>query len=890
MKCFVHVVILVVLLLSNADAEENKAVDILRLPATKLERVATRVHDDSITKALTDGNPDTVAKIEVAGGPVDLVYSLGAELVTAERLIVTLPAKSPADAATERVEILISTSSPVTGFYSVRADPLKSTGQPQEFSFAPIGARWIMLRFKPAAKAKFVAIAEVAVIGHTGPPVSHYAFKETPAKALDVLARLKGSTALNLSISSDELALLGDVKDGHFTKWSFDEAALFASGVRDASQRKQYMLRLDSLERGARKATGGTTGPLEKGEKLLSFLHDPNGPMAKGYVSHQTDLSTVLDQRTFNCVSSATLYALLGRRLGLDVRAIEVPEHAFAILYDGTRHADVETTTSSGFDPARDRASQEQFHAKTGFRYIPDSNRDQRREVGEAGLVAIIYYNHGVGLTEQKRHYEALLTYFRAMSLDREFDSAVKNALASLANWGNELCDAKKFEEAVKVLSTGLDLAPKDSLLLNNSKVAWQQWAEATATAGKDDEAIAILRRAAAAIPDANFPALQAWIYIRRGEDLIKNGNWQKAAAAVAPGLVKLDPVPKAELRRWTAELPLRWAQSKLDKKDFKSAVEVLDRGRALDPTDERLTHDIVYAVQEWARNAQAKAGDANAKAILVEQIKRFPDLAGLKDVAASFAIRKANELRSAQKYEAALAFVDENLDLLKDKDTATTLYLSVFDTWTGGLTGKKQWPAAVGVYEKGLQRMPANEHLTNNLVYVMQEWVDDTSRSAGQEQARKVLLGLRGQFPKLTQVDALAKAHVQRVVIGLRDSGKFDDAIAAIDNNKELLKDPAECRNLAHVVYDSWANGLRNKGNWQAAVDVYARGLQRAAKDEHLTNNAIATWNAWASTLMDAKDWGAAIKVYEKGLVAFPESSTLKNNLNYCRQEMSKR
>ena len=72
--------------------------------------------------------------------------------------------------------------------------------------------------------------------------------------------------------------------------------------------------------------------------------------------------------------------------------------------------------------------------------------------------MAIIYYNHGVGLTEQKRHYEALLAYFRAMSLDREFDSAVKNALASLANWGKELCDARKFEEAVEVLSTGLEL------------------------------------------------------------------------------------------------------------------------------------------------------------------------------------------------------------------------------------------------------------------------------------------------------------------------------------------------------------------------------------------------------------------------------------------------
>ena len=48
-----------------------------------------------------------------------------------------------------------------------------------------------MLRFKPAAKAKAVAVAEVALLGYEGPPVSHYAFQESPAKAFDVLARLK---------------------------------------------------------------------------------------------------------------------------------------------------------------------------------------------------------------------------------------------------------------------------------------------------------------------------------------------------------------------------------------------------------------------------------------------------------------------------------------------------------------------------------------------------------------------------------------------------------------------------------------------------------------------------------------------------------------------------
>src|SRR5208283_5030702 len=108
----------------------------------------------------------------------------------------------------------------------------------------------------------------------------------------------------------------------------------------------------------------------------------------------------------------------------------------------------------------------------------------------------------------------------------------------------------------------------------------------------------------------------------------------------------------------------------------------------------------------------------------------------------------------------------------------------------------------------------------------------------------------------KLAKVDEIAKNHVQGVVLNLRDAGKFDDALAAIDSNKVLLKDPTDAENLSCAVYDSWAGGLRGKGDWQGAVDIYAKGLERLPKDGHLTNNAVATWNSWASTFMDAKDW----------------------------------
>lgn len=108
----------------------------------------------------------------------------------------------------------------------------------------------------------------------------------------------------------------------------------------------------------------------EKGQTLLGWLH--RGPMSKGYRANQTDLSTLLDAGLFNCVSSATLYNVLALRLGLDARAVEVPDDPFAVLYDGAAHMDVETRNAARFNPSRDRGAVEQFERMTGLRYIPD--------------------------------------------------------------------------------------------------------------------------------------------------------------------------------------------------------------------------------------------------------------------------------------------------------------------------------------------------------------------------------------------------------------------------------------------------------------------------------------------------------------------------------------
>ena len=164
---------------------------------------------------------------------------------------------------------------------------------------------------------------------------------------------------------------------------------LLAAGVSDELRRSEYAKRLDALVAEARKAGASAGGPLDRGDKLLRWLHD--GPLAKGYASKQSSLAVVLDEGKFNCVSSAVLFNDLACRLGLDARAVEVPDHAFSIVYHDGRHADVETTTARRLQPGPRPPGGQGVSRKDRLR-LParppprQAARDQRRRAGRADL------------------------------------------------------------------------------------------------------------------------------------------------------------------------------------------------------------------------------------------------------------------------------------------------------------------------------------------------------------------------------------------------------------------------------------------------------------------------------------------------------------------------
>lgn len=908
---------------NQTESEAPRA--LLHSDFARVARVRDVAHENETNLAgLANGDLTDIVHIPTKGSTVvDLVYSFQNQTVSPETLTLHHLSRHT-DQSPASVEILVSTLSEHTGFQSLRVCHCDPKKKKQEFSFVPQAAKWVMLRLVPQTNRDTISVAEIDLQGIDGPPKTRYAFDDSPTAAFEVLAKLK--TMVKTNVTDDETALFADARDGKLDDWTFAEAALIASGASDARQRKPLLQKLAQLERAARRATIGGNS-FSKGKRLLRFLHD--GPMSGGYVSKQTDLTVLLNTAKYNCVSSATVYNVLGRRLGLDVRGIEVPDHAFSILYDGSRHADVEVTTAQGFDPSRDPITAEKFQQQTGFRYIADRHPEQRREISNIGLISIIYYNHGVFLSDDKRYGDALVRYFCALSLDPEFDSAVKNVLATLANWSVFLSNDSQFSSALNVVNAGIELAPKDATLVNNRLAIWQERVEDAMNKGETDRAIALLRKADTQVPNGNFRSRQSWVFLRPAENLVKASHWEEALATAKSGMSKVDKDAQQELLQWRQGLFLRWSNSLLKNEAYEQAFSVLQRGLKIWPEDPHLANNASYVAQQWAKDLKETQGPKEAEQVLTHLLEDHINRESIRDVARSFAIRLVNELRDQGQFSDAIAAATRCAKFIpKDADS---LKQNIFDRWAKKHVDQDEWPQALDIYETGLQEMPGDDHLTQNLQatwyqwsrshmdakrwadaadvclraterfpdegfadnihYIAQEWLRSDETNRGPEVVDQSAGNLLDRFGEDKDIVGIVQRHYARVSGELASKEKFDEALSVIARGQTVCNrfEQEDILNGARSVFDQWARLHSTKGEWKRATDIYAQGLVQYPMDEHLMKNASVTWDRWARTHMDKKEWGPAIKVYQLGLKLLPESRLLKRNLEYCQHQQLK-
>ena len=271
----------------------------------------------------------------------------------------------------------------------------------------------------------------------------------------------------------------------------------------------------------------------------------------------------LLDTGNYNCVSATIAYNVIGRRLGLDLRAIESPDHVFSVLYDGKKRFDVETTTPLGFNPLRDKAALKEWSQQTGLRHVAGPSRKQQREVGDAALTAAIYYNRGVELDRAKRHREAFQVYVCAVNLDPGFGSAATNARAALVNWSAQaLADGQ--------VDRGLDILRQNV-----------PWLKDPAAEGK----------------------LILAVYDTRGQQLAKIQDWPRMADLYATAYKRHRERPDLAKHLENNALAAydSWTKPFLASKDWANAVKVYESALKRLPDHKHLVHNLKYCEAQAA-------------------------------------------------------------------------------------------------------------------------------------------------------------------------------------------------------------------------------------------------------------------------------------------------
>lgn len=138
---------------------------------------------------------------------------------------------------------------------------------------------------------------------------------------------------------------------------------LIASNTRELADYRQVKARIDSFLKEFESQGLASDDPRVTGRHLNRHMHesfflkDSRGFGPPGYDYEQSRLMGIFETGEYNCISSALLYAVMARELGLAVEGVMMPTHAFIQLnLPSGNPVDVETTSPGGFDQVHDQA------------------------------------------------------------------------------------------------------------------------------------------------------------------------------------------------------------------------------------------------------------------------------------------------------------------------------------------------------------------------------------------------------------------------------------------------------------------------------------------------------------------------------------------------------
>ncbi len=366
------------------------------------------------------------------------------------------------------------------------------------------------------------------------------------------------------------------------------DAALEFSGASDASAAAAKD-KLVGLLRKFRDEVADVTEQAALAEKALVFLHKN---LLTTYSVLQTRVDTALDTGVFNCVSSAVLYMIVARSVGLSVSGVRTTDHAFCTVLVNGQQVDVETTNPDGFNPGAKKEFTDSFGKITGFRYVPPGNYGDRRTIGEKELLSLILYNRVSEYGDSRFFQDALQPAVSAYALIGSEEMrgvmgiAFSNYVTSLGV-RQDYSQAVQFMDAVKASFGGivdLDQPRRDM---------YHNWVVSLIDANAILDADALLSQPGtrAALDEADWTNLSVVVVQQRAQSEVEIGGFLAAAGIVTEAMARLGRVQPL-LQTYEAYMHNAFAQL-FNARKIANAKTVIDQGIAAYPDSRLFQQDL---------------------------------------------------------------------------------------------------------------------------------------------------------------------------------------------------------------------------------------------------------------------------------------------------------
>ena len=191
----------------------------------------------------------------------------------------------------------------------------------------------------------------------------------------------------------------------------------------------------------AGKKTVGT-----KAVAVMNYLVE-NVYTGKG-LNESISVATVLDDGSYNCVSSATVFTIVASRLGLETCPVNEPGHVFLRL------------ANFYVEPCDHRCEKATSHAKRVTREAEKNKNtandrifggEETFDTTNLGLVGEIYYDRATPVLAEGKADEAVVLKLKAACMAPDSPLAVYGVDVYLQKWFKQVIANKRYTEAKKI-------------------------------------------------------------------------------------------------------------------------------------------------------------------------------------------------------------------------------------------------------------------------------------------------------------------------------------------------------------------------------------------------------------------------------------------------------